>query len=832
MHWPKRAEYAGAVGGYPHISIKDPKLKGGRPKFGKDGFLVSFAGGFSIVFPLDMTSQTYALRCWTQEVDKAEFRYKEISTYLKQVSLPYFVDFEYVSNGILINGTKYPITRMEWAEGETLRNFVEQNLQDSQLLKMVVSEFQKMVACLHNHQIAHGDLQDGNILLKRNGTDINIKLIDYDSLFVPALKGQPDQIVGLKEYQHPKRMLGGGSANDKVDYFSELVIYLSFLSLVEKPDLWTQFGNENRVNSGLLFSKEDFENPNQSGIFQELENLSTDVQQLTTTLKDFCAKTSIDELEPLEAILPTAKHDEKYYTDRGFDQQKRNRYNEAISEFHKAIAINLNYEEAHYGLGLSYLHCNRYNEAINACEQAISINRNYKEAYLVLGHAHLKSGNNSKAITAANAALKIDPYYQPARQLLDVIKSATSRVSPPQPIGPKPKSHSTKPTSGTTKPQSVPSNPAIKVWRILTAASGLALVVCISVLIWQMDVKDEVFPPNTVSINQLDQEDTETRQKESEIQNVPSTVQIQEKEKNIASRKNDALPDQLKNGTFSTDTISKNVASLQKQLSEKKDENRKLHDQLTKQDTEIRQLRKEKTDTLSENLKSMLEGNNSRPISKDSTVQQLLKEKTEVLSENKRLQKQNENLVKQNENLQNENMTLLSQLNQVKQQNADPIERSPTDEELTELFKIIKPEPPKKIQDYRNRSVIVSAGSHNNQGYIDFNRSDFEDAVKQFERAIKLDSKFAVAHYNLGCTYLEMKEYPKAVNALNKAVALDLNFQEAYYNRGLAYVKMRTFKNARQSIEKTLSIDANNKPARKLLTAIENFSENQSVLNK
>ena len=69
-----------------------------------------------------------------------------------------------------------------------------------------------------------------------------------------------------------------------------------------------------------------------------------------------------------------------------------------------------------------------------------------------------------------------------------------------------------------------------------------------------------------------------------------------------------------------------------------------------------------------------------------------------------------------------------------------------------------------------------------------------------------------------------MKEYPKAVNALNKAVALDLNFQEAYYNRGLAYVKMRTFKNARQSIEKTLSIDANNKPARKLLTAIENFS--------
>ena len=148
-----------------------------------------------------------------------------------------------------------------------------------------------MVANLHKHQIAHGDLQDGNILIKQSGINVEIKLIDYDSLFVPTLQGQPEQIVGLPEYQHPKRFAGSGQVNEKVDYFSELVVYLSFLSIAEKPELWNQF--KDKTEKGLLFSKEDFENPSQSAVFRNLTNLSPDVRQLTAILKDFCTKTSV-----------------------------------------------------------------------------------------------------------------------------------------------------------------------------------------------------------------------------------------------------------------------------------------------------------------------------------------------------------------------------------------------------------------------------------------------------------------------------------------------------------------------------------------------------------
>ena len=304
MQWPSRAEYTEAVRDYPHVSLQDPKLKAGKPRRGKDSFVVSDTGAFSIVFPIDTVSNPFALRCWVKDVSNVKDQYEKISAYLQQVRLPYFVDFEYVPQGILVKGTVYPTTRMEWIDGVSLREFIEQNLQNPHIFKIVATEFQKMVAILHQHQISHGDLQDGNILIVQNGANVELRLIDYDSLFVPALQGHPEEIVGLPEYQHPQRIASGGRVREKVDYFSELVIYLSFLSLSEKPDLWAQFGDEKRVDRGLLFSKKDFENPDQSGVFEELERLSPDVQQLAATLKDFCAKTSIDQLEPLEAILP------------------------------------------------------------------------------------------------------------------------------------------------------------------------------------------------------------------------------------------------------------------------------------------------------------------------------------------------------------------------------------------------------------------------------------------------------------------------------------------------------------------------------------------------
>ena len=376
MRWPSFTDYEFAVMNAFAYSVLDPKFKGGSPGKG-------MSGGFSRVYPVDVGAKTFALRCWTRNVADAKMRYEEISACLKRIRLPYFVDFEYVSEGILVEGQKYSTTRMEWAEGQTLRAFIADNLQDADVFKTVAAEFEKMVETLHAHQISHGDLQDGNILLKRRGAQVKIKLIDYDSLFVPALQGQPDSIVGLPEYQHPQRIAGGGQASEKVDYFSELVIYLSFLSLAEKPELWAQF--QENTGDGLLFSAEDFKSPSQSAIFRELENLSPEVKHLADTLRHFCGQTSIEQLAPLEEVLPKKAAEAKDYYTQGLACLHSNRYNEAVGKFGETITLlYANLKEAYYGLGLTYFKMGKLREAKAATEKALSFDANYELASQLL----------------------------------------------------------------------------------------------------------------------------------------------------------------------------------------------------------------------------------------------------------------------------------------------------------------------------------------------------------------------------------------------------------------------------------------------------------------
>ena len=812
MQWPNRSEYSDAVRDYPHVSLQDPKLKGGKPRRGKDSFLISDAGAFSIVFPIDVVSKTYALRCWTQDVRNAEVRYKQISDYLKRISLPYFVGFEYVLGGILVNGNKYPITRMEWSEGISLRQFIEQNSQSAHIFKVVADEFKKMVAALHDHQIAHGDLQDGNILLERSSTGVKIKLIDYDSLVVPALQNQPEQIVGLPQYQHPKRIVGDGQGNEKVDYFSELVIYLSFLSLSENPALWTQFGDEKRVDRGLLFSKEDFENPNRSPVFRELAKLSPNVQQLAATLKDFCDKTSIDQLAPLETVLP--KQDANAYSDQGDSFRKDGQYNEALAEYQKAIDLKPDYARAYFGRGHVYRHIKQYANAVIAFQQAIKLKPNYKEAYHGLGITYFESGGNNRAEAAANAALKIDPHYLPTRQLLDAIKSATSTSIPSSSAKskPRPKQSATKPTSRHTTSQSAPTHSLPDVmkrtieilrnhWQFAAMATmGFALGICFIFFLTQMSAKDQL--------------EKQSAQQASEIQILNSLVQDLENDKKKLNHENDRLREDLEDLREALNTRDRNVTDQSQQLSETETElaswmnkYRKSESQLNHKNAEIQQLQEEKAVVINENRSFQVQLAEKTSEAKNLTdrAQQLRSEKIKTQRQNQKLQGENADLIHQNRNLRNENEALRNKLDKAKKGNPKGI---------------VSPEPPMESRDYRN--FVNRAVSRNNQGCVAFKDSEYDKAVKQFRQAIKTESKFVEAHYNLGCTFLEMEEYRKAISAFNKAVALNQKFKEAYYNRSLVYFRTNQLQKAKQDATKALNIDDNYRIARELLTAIEN----------
>ena len=794
MLWPNGIDYKLAIDSFPDISILDSALKSGNLQRGANNDLIFYSGEFAIVFPIETVSNTFALRCWIKDTGDAETRYREISDYLGQCDLPYFVDFAYVSEGILVNANKYPVTRMEWVEGETLCDFIEQNLHDTECLKTAAAEFQKMVETLHAHQISHGHLQDGNILLKRNGTNVEIKLIDYDSLFVPALRGQPDNIVGLPEYQHPQRIVGDGGASEKVDYFSELVIYLSLLSLVEKPNLWGQFGD--RTKRSLLFTAEDFKNPDQSDVFQALENLSPAVKQLASKLKGFCAELSIDEFEPLEAILPK------------------------ISPAQVA-----------YDQGIAHLHSNRYNEAIVELEKTIGLDPNYKEAYHGLGLAHFQMGNLGEAKRMMEAALRIDSHYQSALQLLDTIQQ--------------------------TKPQSTSLNR----WQYITGALAFVLVIWIVVFAIQINKRDDVLHENQGLQSQMTERETEIislRKENQELQNQLANKETklnpQENEKNTKNQapieqRSESLPEffdykvppiayintlpefrlallaqraaklevaELEAGVVSTsamvnaswdyiDSITGILITLSDYYSARHFSNKPPAEYFS----EIISSRAEWHRTIAEPAGPGTGGTMISIIVAErvwADVEEMVEDVVSFLTLGEESFDRDSWPKRWRRDLQS---------------NAESVPSSGYDQ--------LRAAPPKKISNNIRHQVTLDALAKNNQGYLAFNRSQYDKAIDLFQDAEGSSPKSAVVHYNLGCTYLATAEYDKAINYLGRAVVLDLDrkFKEAHYNLALAFLRRGDHQIATTVAQKALNIDNNYLLAHQLLESIKLIEDKQ-----
>ena len=89
-------------------------------------------------------------------------------------------------------------------------------------------------------------------------------------------------------------------------------------------------------------------------------------------------------------------------------------YDQAISRHKKAIEINPNDPEAHYGLGLTYWHKGMHHEAIAELKEAIKINPNYAEAHFALGIAYDRKEMLDNAIAEYKKAIAVNPNYAEA----------------------------------------------------------------------------------------------------------------------------------------------------------------------------------------------------------------------------------------------------------------------------------------------------------------------------------------------------------------------------------------------------------------------------------
>ena len=275
MQYPLISEYLAAIQD-AHDNLD--KLNHLVPVLDKHGEPYRSSGAFAVVFKMkdEQTGKCYALKCFTEEQEGRAEAYRQIAEELEFVDSPYITSVKYLEKELFVDSNceddEFPVLLMDWIEGETMETFIAENYTDSYEMSMLCYRFCKMAAWLRSQSFAHGDIKPDNIIVRPDGT---LTLVDYDGMFVPAMKGQKSPTIGTKDFSHPLRTID--DFDETIDDFSLASIALSLKAISLDSSLLQNYGASDR----LLFSATDYLDLSKSKIFAALQGLLADVEART-----------------------------------------------------------------------------------------------------------------------------------------------------------------------------------------------------------------------------------------------------------------------------------------------------------------------------------------------------------------------------------------------------------------------------------------------------------------------------------------------------------------------------------------------------------------------
>ena len=275
MQYPLISEYLAAIQD-AHDNLD--KLNHLVPVLDEHGEPYRSSGAFAVVFKMkdEQTGKCYALKCFTEEQEGRAEAYRQIAEELEFVDSPYITSVKYLEKELFVDSNceddEFPVLLMDWIEGETMETFIAENYTDSYEMSMLCYRFCKMAAWLRSQSFAHGDIKPDNIIVRPDGT---LTLVDYDGMFVPAMKGQKSPTIGTKDFSHPLRTID--DFDETIDDFSLASIALSLKAISLDSSLLQSYGASDR----LLFSATDYLDLSKSKIFAALQGLLADVETRT-----------------------------------------------------------------------------------------------------------------------------------------------------------------------------------------------------------------------------------------------------------------------------------------------------------------------------------------------------------------------------------------------------------------------------------------------------------------------------------------------------------------------------------------------------------------------
>lgn len=270
MQYPLISEYVRAI---QDASNNLDELAHLVPVLDDHGEPYRSSGAFAVVFKMkdEQTGKCYALKCFTEEQEGRAEAYRQIADELEFVDSSYITSVKYLDKEIFVDSSceedEFPVLLMDWIDGETMENYIVENYQDNYAMAMLCYRFCKMAAWLRSQPFAHGDIKPDNIMVRPDG---NQTLVDYDGMFVPAMKGQKSPTIGTKDFSHPLRTVD--DFDETIDDFALASIALSLKAISLKPSLLDESGVADR----LLFSADDYRDLSNSNVVVSLSELLGD----------------------------------------------------------------------------------------------------------------------------------------------------------------------------------------------------------------------------------------------------------------------------------------------------------------------------------------------------------------------------------------------------------------------------------------------------------------------------------------------------------------------------------------------------------------------------
>jgi len=103
---------------------------------------------------------------------------------------------------------------------------------------------------------------------------------------------------------------------------------------------------------------------------------------------------------------------------------------------------------------------------------------------------------------------------------------------------------------------------------------------------------------------------------------------------------------------------------------------------------------------------------------------------------------------------------------------------------------------------------LSESEKHYNAGVELQEQGRLEEAIGEYDEAIRLDPQYALAYTNRGAAYAYLGEYQEAIADFTRAIEINPEGALAYYNRGFAHKLLGEKAQAIADFEKVITLTA------------------------